>query len=165
MDSINPPAVAPAVAPGSGMSRAQAAELAGERYEAGLNACIEGQNRGDDLVILQDNLPMLFGDQLIEHFKRTVGEALGMPVDITVMDGGDKFYTLVQIPKGAPSVQVPPAELSAIDVQAIAAGLGKAPRPMNCWIIFRDAMHKQLKAEHPELSVQEICKYTEHSSS
>jgi hypothetical protein len=34
----------------------------------------------------------------------------------------------------------------------------KAPRPMNCWIIFRDVMHKQLKFDNPELSVQEICK-------
>jgi hypothetical protein len=38
-------------------------------------------------------------------------------------------------------------------------GTKKAPRPMNCWIIFRDSMHKQLKGEHPDLSVQEICKH------
>jgi hypothetical protein len=35
----------------------------------------------------------------------------------------------------------------------------KAPRPMNCWLIFRDIIHKQLKAERPDLSVQEICKH------
>jgi hypothetical protein len=32
------------------------------------------------------------------------------------------------------------------------------PRPMNCWLLFRDDMHKKLKASNPELSVQAICK-------
>jgi hypothetical protein len=34
---------------------------------------------------------------------------------------------------------------------------------MNCWIIFRDAMHKQLKAESPHLTVQQICKSSGHT--
>lgn len=32
----------------------------------------------------------------------------------------------------------------------------KPPRPMNCWMLFRDNKHKQLKQENPELTVQEI---------
>jgi len=158
MDPVSPPADTP----GNNISQAQATQAAGERFDAALSACIEGWNRGDDVVILQDNLLVLFGDLLVQHFQRTVGEALGTPVDLTVMDGGDRFYTLVKFSEAAHPVQTPTSELAAIDMHAIAAGLKKAPRPMNCWIIFRDAMHKQLKAEHPDLSVQQICKYTNY---
>ena len=30
------------------------------------------------------------------------------------------------------------------------------PRPMNCWLLFRDEKHKQLKQQHPHLTVQQI---------
>ncbi|KAF2735122.1 mating type protein 2, partial [Polyplosphaeria fusca] len=30
------------------------------------------------------------------------------------------------------------------------------PRPMNCWMLFRDNEHKRLKAENPNLTVHEI---------
>jgi hypothetical protein len=52
------------------------------------------------------------------------------------------------------------SEQTAIDMAAVDAGLKNAPRPMNCWIIFRDVMHKSLKLGYPELTVQEICKHT-----
>jgi transcription factor SOX7/8/10/18 (SOX group E/F) len=34
------------------------------------------------------------------------------------------------------------------------------PRPLNRWVIFRDAEYKRLKAENPNLTVQQICKFT-----
>jgi hypothetical protein len=34
------------------------------------------------------------------------------------------------------------------------------PRPMNCWLLYRDAMQKEFKAADPEMSVQDICKST-----
>ncbi|KAF2271215.1 hypothetical protein CC78DRAFT_485010, partial [Lojkania enalia] len=33
------------------------------------------------------------------------------------------------------------------------------PRPMNCWMLYRDSMHKKLKAVNPDLTVQEICNW------
>nr|ADM21339.1 HMG DNA binding protein [Pyrenophora teres f. teres] len=152
MDSLD----VPVVAPDSNISEVQATQAASERFDAALAACIEGHDRGDDLVILEDSLPLLFGDLLVEHFQRTVGEAIGTPVDLTVMDGGDKLYTLVTIFKINPSLQTPSPELTTLESHALDAGLRKAPRPMNCWIIFRDAKSKELKEQHPELSVQQI---------
>jgi hypothetical protein len=35
----------------------------------------------------------------------------------------------------------------------------RPPRPMNCWMLFRDEKHRQLKTENPGLSVQQICKF------
>ncbi|KAF1966918.1 hypothetical protein BU23DRAFT_485163 [Bimuria novae-zelandiae CBS 107.79] len=32
----------------------------------------------------------------------------------------------------------------------------KAPRPMNCWMLFRDEHHKQLKDQNPQMTVQQI---------
>ncbi|KAF2691514.1 mating type protein 2, partial [Lentithecium fluviatile CBS 122367] len=30
------------------------------------------------------------------------------------------------------------------------------PRPMNCWMLYRDTRHKELKDANPDLSVQAI---------
>ncbi|KAL6163403.1 Mating-type protein MAT-2 [Exserohilum turcicum] len=159
--------VYPTTASSSNMTLTEALKIAEERFNAAVQGCKNDWNNGNDMVILQDNIPQLFGGMLVEHFKRCVGEVCGFPVDITVMDTGDSnYHTLVQMPKNnTPSPQVvsspqsaqtSPSEQTAIDTIAIAAGLKKAPRPMNCWIIFRDAMHKHLKAEFPHLTVQEI---------
>ena len=40
----------------------------------------------------------------------------------------------------------------------VTVGKMKPPRPMNCWMLYRDSAHKELKKLHPNLSVQEICK-------
>nr|AAR04483.1 HMG DNA binding protein [Stemphylium loti] len=149
------------------ISLAQALKIAEERFEAALKACKDDWESGNQMVVLQDNIPQLFGGLLEDHFKHCLGQVCGAPIKITVMDGGDSgCHTLVQMPKtqilspqilpAAQSAQTLRAEHTTIDMQAIAAGLKKAPRPMNCWIIFRDVMHKQLKAELPNLTVQEI---------
>ncbi|XP_014561193.1 hypothetical protein COCVIDRAFT_33898 [Bipolaris victoriae FI3] len=147
------------------ISLAEAVEIAEARFKAAVQGCKDDWHNGNDLVILQDNIPQLFGGILVEHFKRCVGEVSGFPVEITVMDSGNNYHTLVQMPKNMRSSQVvsspqsaqtSPSQQTPIDLKAVAAGLKKAPRPMNCWIIFRDAMHKHLKAEFPHLTIQEI---------
>jgi hypothetical protein len=163
-------AVYPPPTSASNLSLAEVLRIAEARFEAAVQSCKDDWNNGNDLVILQDNIPQLFGGILVEHFKRCVGEVSGFPVDLTVMDGGDdNYHTLVQMPKNtmaSPQVvsspqaaQTSSSESTTLETSAIAAGLKKAPRPMNCWIIFRDAMHKHLKAEFPHLTIQEICKH------
>nr|AAR00956.1 HMG DNA binding protein [Stemphylium sp. EGS48-074] len=157
----------PTTASAGNTSLAQALKIAEERFEAALKACKDDWETGNQMVILHDNIPQLFGGLLEDHFKYHLGQVCGTPIELTVMDGGDSgCHTLVQMPKtqahspqalpGAQSAQTSRAEHTTIDMHAIATGLKKAPRPMNCWIIFRDVMHKQLKAELPNLTVQEI---------
>lgn len=161
-------AVTSTVASATSLTLAEALKIAEARFEAAVKGCKEEWTNGHDMVILQDNIPELFGGILVEHFKRCVGEACAFPVNLTVMDGGNgNFHTLVQLPKNMHPRQVAPSPESAqaspsehkTGTNAVTAGLKKAPRPMNCWIIFRDAMHKHLKAEFPDLSVQQICKF------
>ncbi|EDU50256.1 NHP6B Chromatin-associated protein containing the HMG domain [Pyrenophora tritici-repentis] len=146
----------PVVAPDANVSKAQVTQAATEQFDAALTTCIEAHSRGEDFVVLEDSLPVLFGDLLVQHFQRTVVEALGTPIDLTVIDSDDKLYTLVMITKIHPPVQTPSSEVATLDDQVVAVGFRKAPRPMNCWIIFRDAKSKELKEQHPELTVQQI---------
>jgi transcription factor SOX7/8/10/18 (SOX group E/F) len=144
-----------------------------DRFDTALLTCTDGWTRGDNMVILPDNLPILFGNGVVELFKRALAEKAGLPIDLTPMESANSSHTLVKMPKNnglspqvqsnALSVQTPGSDYTAIDMDVLAAAMKKAPRPMNCWIIFRDAMHKQLKAEFPNLTVQEICKSTIYS--
>nr|AAR83920.1 MAT1-2 [Dendryphiella sp. 414296] len=136
------------------------------RFDNALLTCTDGWIRGDNMVILPDNLPILFGNAMVELFKRALAEKAGLPIDLTPMESADSSHTLVKMPKNnavspqvqsnVQSAQAPSSNHTAVDLDALAAALKKAPRPMNCWIIFRDAMHKQLKGEFPNLTVQEI---------
>nr|AEZ02214.1 mating type protein MAT2 [Alternaria brassicae-pekinensis] len=137
-----------------------------DRFDTALLTCTDGWTRGDNMVILPDNLPILFGNGVVELFKKALAEKAGLPIDLTPMESANSSHTLVKMPKNnglspqvqsnALSVQIPGSDYTAIDMNVLAAAMKKAPRPMNCWIIFRDAMHKQLKAEFPNLTVQEI---------
>nr|AAR04475.1 HMG DNA binding protein [Stemphylium sp. EGS45-031] len=166
-------AVHPTTASAGNMSLAQALKIAEERFETALKACKDDWESGNQMVVLQDNIPQLFGGLLEDHFKHCLGQVCGAPIELTVMNGGNSgCHTLVQMPKTqilSPQVspvaqfaQTSPSEHTTIDMHAITAGLKKAPRPMNCWIIFRDVMHKQLKAELPNLTVQEISTRCSH---
>nr|AEZ02221.1 mating type protein MAT2 [Ulocladium sp. XGZ-2011c] len=137
-----------------------------DRFDTALLTCTDGWTRGDNMVILPDNLPILFGNGVVELFKKALAEKAGLPIDLTPMESANSSHTLVKMPKNnrlspqvqsnALSVQIPGSDYTAIDMNVLAAAMKKAPRPMNCWIIFRDVMHKQLKAEFPNLTVQEI---------
>ncbi|CAN9244952.1 unnamed protein product [Alternaria sp. RS040] len=137
-----------------------------DRFDTALLTCTDGWNRGENMVILPDNLPTLFGNGVVELFKKALAEKAGLPIDLTPMETANSSHTLVKMPKNtvhspqaqfnALSVHTPGSDRTAIDLATLTAAFKKAPRPMNCWIIFRDAMHKQLKAEFPNLTVQEI---------
>jgi len=137
---------------------AETTNIAVIKFQSALDACINGWQRGDENVVLQGNVQELFGNLLFRYFERNLSEELGAPVAFTLIDIGDLTHTLVTMPKNnvgrvlsSPNTSIESPELPAITVAA-----KRAPRPMNCWIIFRDAMHKKLKTEHPHLTVQEI---------
>jgi transcription factor SOX7/8/10/18 (SOX group E/F) len=140
------------------------------RLDRALSTCSDAWDRSDNMVILPGNLLILFGNGVAELFKKTLAEKTGSSVDLIPMESAAGSHTLVKMPKNstvspqaqfnAQFVQTSGSNHTAVGLDVAAAFMKKAPRPMNSWIIFRDAMHKDLKIEFPELTVQEICKYT-----
>lgn len=142
------------------------------QFESALDTCIAAWACGEDSVVLQNNLLELFGDMLFLYFKRSLIEQIGGSVIFTLEPVGDSYRTTVKmlrhkVPELSPQLDVAstPSPME-VPVQTLSPRAGtaavvvkKAPRPMNCWIIFRDAMHKKLKAESPHLTVQQICKH------
>ncbi|KAF2856570.1 hypothetical protein T440DRAFT_383292 [Plenodomus tracheiphilus IPT5] len=136
-------------------------------FQDALDTCAGGWHRGEDNVVLKYNLQELFGNLLLQYFKRSLIERVGGPLAFSFMNVGNRVHTVVNLPKTdiaqafsaaeatveVPSVEVAPVEASNNSVTVVAK---KAPRPMNCWIIFRDAMHKKLKSDYPDLTVQQI---------
>ena len=158
-----------ALAGESALSEAEKVAIA--QFQNVHDTCIKGWQTGRDAVVLQDNIQELFGDFATHYLARSLVEQMGEPVTFTSSGGSDSHNTFVQMPKTQrPQLipQVHQVELSKTDLSErttiatipLDVGLKKAPRPMNCWIIFRDAMHKKLKVENPHLTVQQICKHT-----
>jgi hypothetical protein len=150
-------------------------EAAVLQFEDALNTCIGGWNRGEDAVILPINIQERFSDALLQYFERSLTDEVGAPVALTIVNKSGWQQTLVQIPstekhqlllqtQSDTIVQTQSSSLPDNKADIVSMGMKKAPRPMNCWIIFRDAMHKQLKVENPHLTVQQICKYLNFSS-
>ncbi|KAF1947267.1 HMG DNA binding protein [Clathrospora elynae] len=149
-------------------AHAVAKELFDTAYNTAYNTCHDAWLRGEDTVVLPDNIHEQFGDMLFVYFNRALTELVGESVTLTILAGDNGCHTLVQMPNikvphflsqvlpRAELAQTKPSKQAPTDADAVAAGVKKAPRPMNCWIIFRDAMHKKLKIEHPNLTVQEI---------
>nr|AER26918.1 MAT1-2-1 mating-type protein [Phoma herbarum] len=138
------------------------------QFQSALDACMHGWHHGDDVVLLQSNIQELFGDMLLQYFERSLTQQVGHPVTFTFSNGSNGYRTLVKMPtsKNAQlnlqtlptggSTEPQTSQQRATHPNNVSAGVRKAPRPMNCWIIFRDAMHKKLKAENPHLTVQQI---------
>lgn len=127
------------------------------QFENALKTCVDEWLCGNDAVALSDNLQELFGDMLFQYFERTLIEHVGEPVTFASSNDSVNHHTIVKLPK----IKLPEfLSQPDVNVMAVAVGAKKAPRPMNCWIIFRDAMHRKLKADEPHLTIQEICKYT-----
>nr|AAO37761.1 mating-type protein MAT1-2 [Plenodomus lingam] len=123
------------------------------------NICIGGWQRGERTVILQYNIQELFGELLLQYFKRNLSEQVGGPVVFTFFNAGPRVHTAVTMPEInlAQTLSAPNTTAEVPRVEASGGTVAKrAPRPMNCWIIFRDAMHKKLKSENPSLTVQQI---------
>lgn len=132
-------------------------------FQTAFDACLEGWHRGDTVVLLQANIQELFGDMLMPYFECTIAQHVGQPVTFIFSDSSNGGQTIVQMPERKKDnlhhqAVAKPQALGATQPRSSYAGVKKAPRPMNCWIIFRDAMHKKLKAENPDLTVQQICK-------
>lgn len=149
------------------LSAANTAAL--DHFEGTLNKCVASWQHGDHIVMLPDNIRECYGDMAVHFLQRILIDEVGEPVDFTIVDDPHRPKTFVQMPK--PNKPQQPMEAQTVTSQqeeesnSIAANTDvapvcakKAPRPMNCWIIFRDVMHKKLKAENPDYTVQEICK-------
>jgi hypothetical protein len=139
------------------------------QFEAAFTQCTNAWRRGNNEVVLQDNLQVRFDAMLLQYFQRKLIEEVGVPVALTFSDSNSDPQTLVQMPQpegpqahpqtqSRTVAQTETSEQTTAKAGEPAVGAKKAPRPMNCWIIFRDRMHKKLKGDHPVLSVQQICK-------
>nr|AER26930.1 MAT1-2-1 mating-type protein [Calophoma clematidina] len=138
------------------------------QFQSALDACVYGWHHGNEVVLLQSNIGELFSDMLMQYFERSLVQEVGQPVTFTFLNNSNNYQTLVQMPKKnnaqlhlqtLSNGAVTPTQTSqqpATHTDNVSFGVKKAPRPMNCWIIFRDAMHKKLKAENPHLTVQQI---------
>jgi hypothetical protein len=151
----------------AGSSAEKAAVL---EFENTLNECIKQWQHGNNGVVLQGNLHERFGDMLLQYFQRKLIEEVGAPAAITFSDTSSGQQTLVQMPQPERSqvhlqtqsevvAQTETSEQTTTQAASPTVDTKKTPRPMNCWIIFRDRMYRQLKAEHPNLRVQDICKH------
>lgn len=150
----------------------EADKVALVQFQDALDKCINEWYCGNEDIMLQNNLQAVFGDAAMKFFERSLVEQVGQPVTFTFSDGSAGYHTFVQMPKterpqvvyqvlrSAEASQTAGSERTATNSDTIPTTVRKAPRPMNCWIIFRDAMHKKLKIENPHLTVQEICKHT-----
>jgi hypothetical protein len=94
---------------------------------------------------------------------------------VAVYTGSDGLHSLVRFAPEqdlrAPAFPLSPEPLSCtststeaevdqpVTASQTASGVRKGPpRPMNCWMLYRDTKHKQLKEQYPHLTVQQICK-------
>nr|AER26939.1 MAT1-2-1 mating-type protein [Didymella pinodes] len=153
-------------APARELSPTTAADLvAMAQFQSSLNACVQSWINGNSIVLLQSNIQELFGEMLLQYFKQSLTQQVGQPLAFTFSSNSNGGQTVVHMPeyKTTQLDYQPVANIQKSIARSVSAGsrkmqtgVKKAPRPMNCWIIFRDAMHKQLKAENPHLTVQQI---------
>ncbi|KAF3035476.1 mat1-2 mating type protein [Didymella heteroderae] len=153
-------------APAREFSPSTAADLAAmAQFQSALDACVHSWNSGNSIVLLQSNIQELFGNMLLQYFKQSLTQQVGQPLAFTFSSNSNGGQTIVQMPEQMTAqlsyqldtiTHKPAAAPMSAGSRKMSAGVKKAPRPMNCWIIFRDAMHKQLKAENPHLTVQQI---------
>nr|AIF76160.1 mating-type protein MAT1-2-1 [Didymella maydis] len=153
-------------APAKELSPTTAADLdAMAQFQSALDACVHSWNSGNSIVLLQSNIQELFGDMLLQYFKQSLTQQVGQPLAFTFSSNSNGGQTIVQMPESKSTqlsfqpdttIQQPVTRPVSAGSRKMQASVKKAPRPMNCWIIFRDAMHKQLKVENPHLTVQQI---------
>jgi hypothetical protein len=160
--------VHPALPDGCALTAGQKGAL--DQFENALVFCVGKWYDDKTSLVLSDNIHERFGAAAAEFFQHSLVTYVGMPVTLTLVNTRDGQKTHVQMPKRivpppVNELQLTTNPLTATSVQnAVAprtssAVTKKAPRPMNCWIIFREQMHKQLKREFPDVSVQVICKH------
>ena len=128
-----------------------------------------------DHVELGGDVLSRFGSEMAASF---FAFQVGLEFDraVSVYTGSDGLHTVVEFAPeqdlGASAFPLSP-ELSSFTstspeteqsaatnpAPSSASGIRKGPpRPMNCWMLYRDTRHKQLKDQFPHLTVQQICK-------
>jgi hypothetical protein len=141
-----------------------------DQFENTLVFCVGKWYDDKTSLVLSDNIHERFGVAAAEFFQHSLVTYVGVPVTLTLVNTRDGQKTHVQMPKrmvvpATNELQLTTNPLTATSVQDVvaprtsSAATKKAPRPMNCWIIFREQMHRQLKRDFPDVSVQTICKH------
>lgn len=104
-----------------------------------------------------------------KYFAQELGRNIGHAVKVSTSDNGLRTYVQFASDESSSQPTFPPnLEQPSItagnvqqptDINHTACSVRKnPPRPMNCWMLYRDTRHKQLKEQHPSLTVQQICK-------
>jgi hypothetical protein len=149
-----------------------------DHFDDTLKFCLSNWYNDKTSLVLSDNVQDLYGLALSNYFQHSLEVCVGGAVALTTVDDSNAQKTVVHMPKRnhpQPSPQVQPdmssttetSERNVVNLPATHVGKKKVPhvpRPMNSWMHFRDEKHKELKAENPTISVQEICKYRHNLS-
>jgi hypothetical protein len=135
-------------------------------FEGILKLCLAKWRDNTTSVVLHIDMEGFYGKLAADYFRRDLAAGVGGPVTLSTVDVDGGLKTLVQMPEynvtpmqSSPVLSTDTLQYNAVQSTTSAASVKKAPRPMNCWLLFRDATHKKMKLVHPELSVQQICKY------
>ncbi|KAF2820002.1 hypothetical protein CC86DRAFT_398251 [Ophiobolus disseminans] len=138
-------------------------------FSNALNICATGYSCGHYTVVLPENLQERYGNTLLKFFQDTLARKIGEDVNLTCITdlGGSKTFVQmrqVNVPQHRLDQELitSPQAASSVDCaspgDAVVAGQAKVPRPMNCFIYFRNAMAPQLLKEDPTLGVKHLSK-------
>ncbi|KAJ4358529.1 uncharacterized protein N0V89_003113 [Didymosphaeria variabile] len=119
-------------------------------------------------VELPGNVEQRFGCEMAaNYFAHLLGLEIGHKV--TVYTGGDGLHTIVRFVleqelRGPDfSMSAEPSSFTSTSTEQPTTATNTAssirkgpPRPMNCWMLYRDTRHKQLNYQYPHLTVQQI---------
>jgi hypothetical protein len=149
-----------------------------DHFDDTLKFCLSHWYNDKTSLVLSDNIQDLYGLALSNYFQHSLEGCIGGAIALTTVDDGTAQKTVVHMPKRnhphSPAQLQPnmsstteTSERNVVKPPATLASKKKVPhvpRPMNSWMHFRDQKHKELKAENPNISVQEICKYRHNLS-
>ncbi|KAK7188723.1 hypothetical protein DPSP01_005624 [Paraphaeosphaeria sporulosa] len=144
-------------------------EAAIASFDSNLQYC-KDQLATVDYVELTGNVDVRFGSEMAaSFFAHQLGLEFGRSV--AVYTGNDGRHSVVRFAPeqdlGVPAFPLSPEPLSFTSTSTeteqpattstTASSIRKGPpRPMNCWMLYRDTRHKQLKDQFPHLTVQQI---------
>ncbi|KAH7079252.1 MAT1-2-1 [Paraphoma chrysanthemicola] len=126
-------------------------EAAVAHFDGTLKTCVTSWQRGEQFVVLPIDIRDYYGDVLFGMLQTTLTKKIGEPATFTRINANDGPNTIVTLPQ----ISKPQSPVPAKPVTVVGK-MKKPPRPMNSWLMFRDGMHKILKAENPKYTVQEI---------
>jgi len=138
------------------------------RLEQDIDYCSKQLELGQS-VELDGNVQERYGNKMVAgYFETQLKMSVNRPVLVSDNSGSGK--TLVQLdPMSQPHHDFPTHLVTGTSTSksarrpAATAHHGivtrkNPPRPMNCWMLYRDTRHRELKDANPLISVQDICK-------